>query len=252
MILKFFSTLFFLLLFALTPVKSQTQEGTIRYLITHDWAKKMAAVTYISQQTRDRETYMAGNRWQWKEYANFYFTPTESKYEESEERANADDEGYSWRRETFFIKRNYEKSTQYDVMTMLGKVYIVEDSIHAPNWKIHNDLKEVAGHLCMKAYWEDTVKMQKITAWFALDMPLSGGPERLCGLPGLILEADVNSGAMLITADRIDLKKLTTELDLPKKVKGKKITEADYQAILKKHYGEKRKAEQVPYWGIRY
>lgn len=231
---------------------SQAQEGTIRYLLTHNWSKKLAAVDYISQQTRDREAYMSGNRWEWKEYCNLYFTPTESKYEESEERANADDEGYSWRKETFFIKRNYEKNTQYDALTVLGKVYLVEDSIHRPNWKIHNDLKEVAGHLCMKAYCEDTIKMQKITAWFALDMPLPAGPERLGGLPGMILEADVNNGALTIVADRIDLKKITTELELPKKLKGKKINEADYQALLKKHYDEKRKAEQVPYWGIRY
>jgi GLPGLI family protein len=94
--------------------------------------------------------------------------------------------------------------------------------------------------------------MQKVTAWFAMDMPVSGGPERFCGLPGMILEVDVNDGAMLITADKIDLKPLTTEMDLPKKMKGKRVKEADYTAVLKKYMDERKEAEEPPFWGIRY
>lgn len=104
----------------------------------------------------------------------------------------------------------------------------------------------------MRAFWEDTVKQQKVVAWFAQDIPHSGGPERFCGLPGMILEVDINNGGMLITADKIEMKKLSNELDLPKKVKGKKIAEAEYQGILKKHIEEKRKAEEPYFWGIRY
>jgi GLPGLI family protein len=139
-----------------------------------------------------------------------------------------------------------------DAIQMLGKVYLVEGEVPTYDWKIQNDLKDISGHICMKAVTEDTVKGQKIVAWFAQDMPLSGGPERYCGLPGLILELDVNDGAMLISADLIEAKKLTTELDLPKKLKGKKITETEYQTIIKKHYEEKTKAEEPPFWGVRY
>ena len=121
---------------------------------------------------------------------------------------------------------------------MLGKIYIIEDSLYVPEWKIHNDLKEVAGHICMKAFWEDTIKNQKVVAWFAQDIPHSGGPERFCGLPGMILEVDVNKVAMVITADKIEMKKMTKEMELPKKFKGKKITEAEYQDVLKKYIKE--------------
>ena len=249
--LLLFAFLFPLFAFA-QEEQSPLHEGRIRYLVTHDWAKKMAAVDYLSKQRKERIAYMWGNRSEWKLYANLFFNATETRYEDSEEKAEPDDEGYSWRKEAYQIKRNFEKNTEYDVIEMLGKTYIVEDSLYTPEWKIHNDLKEVAGHICMKAFWEDTIKKQKIVAWFAQDIPHSGGPERFCGLPGMILEVDVNNGAMVITADLIESKKLDKELDLPKKYKGKKIKEAEYQDILKKFIAEKTKAEEPYFWGIRY
>ena len=58
---------------------------------------------------------------------------------------------------------------------------------------------------------------------------------------------------IVILRNKIDLKKLDQELALPKKkIKGKKVNEDGYLAVLKKHYAEKRKAEQPPYWGLRY
>jgi GLPGLI family protein len=233
--------------------QSPPLEGRIRYLVTQNWAKQMESLDYLSKQRKERIAYMwGGRRSEWKKYTEFYFTATETKYMDSEEKAEPDDEGYSWRKEAYFLKRNFEKNTTYDVIEMLGKTYIVEDSLYAPEWKIHNDLKEVAGHICMKAFWEDTVKHQKIVAWFAQDILHSGGPERFCGLPGMILEVDLNNGAMVVTADKIEMKKLSNELELPKKLKGKKINEAEYQDILKKFIAEKTEAEEPYFWGIRY
>jgi hypothetical protein len=36
----------------------------------------------------------------------------------------------------------------------------------------------------------------------------------------MILEVDVNDGAMVITADKIELRPLTNEMDLPEKSRG--------------------------------
>ena len=249
--------LFFALLLALSAHAAQAQadtslQGTIRYLITHDWTKKMVAVDYISQQRKERIAYMWGNRSEWKQYATLHFTPTASRYEDSEESAEAEDMGYSWRKEAYSIHRDFEKNTIRDLITMLGKTYLVEDTLIPQQWKIQNDLKDVAGHVCMNATWEDTLKKQKIVAWFAQDIPLTAGPERFCGLPGLILEVDVNNGGMIVSADRITMHRITKELEHPKKGKPKKAKEADYTALLKQHMEEKRKAEEPAFWGIRY
>jgi GLPGLI family protein len=222
-----------ILLCLMLPILASAQpvsEGMVQYLVTHNWTKKMASLSYISPQQKAKQAYMWGNRSEWKSYMNLYFNATE----------------------TFFIKRDFNKNRLQEVYEFLGKTYIVEDTLLAMNWKIQNDLKEVAGHICMKAFIEDTLKKQQIVAWFAQDIPLNAGPEYFHSLPGMILEIDINDGAMLITANKIDLKKLTTELEAPKKLKGKKVKKADFDVLIKKHIDEKTKEEQPWFWGIRY
>lgn len=248
---KFLKTLTLLVLFS-TAGFAQTTEGSVRYLMAHNWVKKMAAVDYLSKQDIDRYAYMWGNEEEYKAFSNLYFSPTQTKYEDSEESAEKDDPGYSWLKDQFIITRNFEKKTIRDVVDLLDKTYIIEDSLQVPKWKILNEMKDIAGHICMNAFWNDTLKKQKVIGWYALDIPNGGGPERFCGLPGLILEVNINDGALVITADKIEQKKLTTELDLPKRIKGKKVKEAAYFAIIKKHFEEARKAERPPFWNMRY
>ena len=139
-------------------LRAQQQfEGRIQYLVTQNWTKKLAAVPYISAQAKERSAYMWGNRSEWKMYCELYFTPTMSKYENSEEKAEPDDDNYSSRKELFFMKRDFENNTMTDAIELLGKNYLIEDEIQPIAWKIENDLKEVAGHICMKASTEDKI-----------------------------------------------------------------------------------------------
>lgn len=245
--------LFLILLFCPALVFSQPMEGRIRYLVTRHWTKMMSHLDYMSKQSRERASYMWGNRSEWKTYSNLYFNETQTKFELSEEKAEPEDEGgYSWRKELFFIKRDYAKNLQYDGRTLMGKPYLIEDTIAKPKWRILNDLKEVAGHICMNAVMVDTLRKQRIVAWFAQDMLHNGGPESFHGLPGMILEIDVNDGAMILTADLIEMKKLTNELDPPAKLKGKKIKQADYEKIVKDQIKQRMVEEQPWYWNIPY
>jgi len=233
-------------------LKAQATEGTIRYLRTQNWAKMMASVDYISKSQRDRMMYMWGTRSEWKTYTTLYFNANESKYEDSEEEAEPGSEGWSNRKETFFMKRNFAENTLYDGITFLGKTYLVHDTIVLPSWKILNDMKEVAGHICMNASLTDTLRKQNTIVWFALDLPNNAGPERFFGLPGIILEVDINDGALVMTADKLDLKPLTTELNVPEKIKGKKINSAEYADLIEKQIKERKEAEEPWFWGIRY
>ena len=242
----------FFLGFQTNELKAQKLEGTIRYLRTQNWAKMMASVDYISKQQRDRSMYMWGTRSEWKTYTHLHFNATQSKYENSEEEAEPGGEGWSDRKETFFMKRNFKENTLYDGITLMSKTYLIHDSIVPPAWKIMNDMKEVAGHICMNASMNDTLRKQNTIVWFALDMPVSAGPDRYIGLPGIILEVDVNNGALVMTADKIDLALLTTELDAPAKIKGKKINMSEYNKLIENQIKERKAAEEPWFWGISY
>ena len=212
----------------------------------------MGSVDYISKQQRDRMMYMWGTRSEWKSYTLLHFTSTESKYENSEEEAEPGNEGWSNRKETFFMKCNFKDYTLFNGITLMRKTYLVYDSIVPPSWKILNDMKEVAGHICMNASMSDTMRNQNTIAWFALDMPVSTGPDRFIGLPGIILEVDINNGALIMTADKIDLKPLTTELNVPAKIKGKKINSTEYTNLFEKQIKERKDAEEPWFWGLSY
>jgi GLPGLI family protein len=240
-----------LLLFAGTA-KAQFTQGKIRYLVVHNWVKKMASVDYLDQAQKDRVSYMWGDDSEYRMYGNLYIKGKKTKYEDSEEKAEVEEEGYSWRKSEYFIYRDFENGKSQDIIKLLGKLYLVEDTIHPQSWKILNDIKEVAGHICMNATWTDTLKKQKVVAWFALDIPIPSGPERYCGLPGLILEVNVNDGALVMTADKFEDQDPGEVVNFPQKTKGKVINEKTYFEILYK-YIQSRKAEEQPYfWGIRY
>ncbi|GIV37987.1 MAG: hypothetical protein KatS3mg032_2366 [Cyclobacteriaceae bacterium] len=62
------------------------------------------------------------------------------------------------------------------------------------NWNITQETREILGYKVQKAvesaYYEqnDEIPDATVTAWFAPDLPYSGGPNGYYGLPGLILE----------------------------------------------------------------
>jgi GLPGLI family protein len=103
----------------------------------------------------------------------------------------------------------------------------------------------------MKAVYEDTIKNQKITAWFAQDLPLPLGPENYFGLPGLILEVDVNNGCVVITAEKIEFVSTGKDVKIPKS-KGKKVSQREINDMTARHIKDSMKAQRNPYWAIRY
>lgn len=245
------NTIILISIFLISFATNAQQEGMVRYTRTTYWTKLNESLPYLSKQEKEKQAYMFGGLFEWKEFTLLYFNEKGSYYTQSDEKS-AESEGYDGRKELFGIKRDFEKNTLSEVFEMSGKTYLIDDSLKTLNWKILNDIKDVAGHICMKAMIQDTVKNQKIIAWFAQDIPINAGPERLYGLPGLILELNINDGAVIVEATKIETPKIITQMDLPKKLKGKKMNELAYQEMLRKYIQEKIKEEQNPFWSIRY
>ncbi|MCK8492604.1 GLPGLI family protein [Spirosoma sp. RP8] len=241
------------LLFAiLATVTAQAQktEGIATYERKTYWTKLINRMSFLSQEEKDRAAQTWKNDDESKEKMKLAFNANESIYTYSSDEPS--ESGYSWRRSEFLLYRNFDKDKKTDIIEMLGKTYVIDDSLRTPTWKIGNQIKEVAGYICMKAEAEDPIKKQKIVAWFAQDIPVPAGPERYTGLPGLILELNVNDGDVVVEATNVNFKTLTPDdLKLPK-TKGKKITDAQYDTIIRQHIAESMTAHRNPYWTIRY
>jgi len=69
----------------------------------------------------------------------------------------------------------------------LGTGYLIEEPIPNINWKITKDTTTLSGIACQKATGNYDGK--NWVAWFSPSLPFQGGPWKLHGLPGLILEA---------------------------------------------------------------
>ncbi|WP_314571538.1 GLPGLI family protein [Alloprevotella tannerae] len=66
------------------------------------------------------------------------------------------------------------------------------EAIPALQWKIEGKDSVIAGYHCQAA--TTSLRGRRWRAWFTLDIPVSDGPWKLCGLPGLILRATDEQG----------------------------------------------------------
>lgn len=102
-----------------------------------------------------------------------------------------------------YVVKNDSVITLYDVVNT-DKYYYDEPRADI-RWKISDnskDTKEVLGYQCIKA----TAKYhgRKWEVWFTPELPISDGPWKLCGLPGLILYAQDKDREFIFEATGIE------------------------------------------------
>jgi len=222
------------------------ENGIVSYTVTHNWIKKYAACNYISKAEKERMAYVWGNDDdnEWVKKAELKFNANAYKYEYKE-----DENSEKWRRNDYAIYRDRENGETCDVLTLLNKDYVIKDSITCQNWKIKNDMKEVAGRICMNASYFDSIKEKEVMAWFALDLPVSIGPDMYCGLPGIILEVNEANGAVVYTATNLLLFDEKVEIAKPiVKKKRKTIDYHVYNNILSKYISDCKKMQRPYFW----
>jgi len=131
-----------------------------------------------------------------------------------------------------------------------GKSFLVEDPLQNFSWKLVKESKKIGKYNCFKAtamvkeasspFSKDANKEAKdilISVWYTPEIPVSQGPDKYWGLPGLIL--GVSSEKMQIVCTKIVMNvKERIEIKAPKK--GKKISEEKFQEIVKEKTAEMR------------
>lgn len=149
------------------------------------------------------------------------------------------------------------KQTQYEERAFFEKEFLIVDSLKQYKWKLSEETKTIAKQLCKKATTMVTApqmrvrisrggennndstanapkppKETELVVWYAEHIPVSVGPDNYSGLPGVIMEMDLDNGATVTTAVEVSAKYPKKELVQP--TKGEKMTRAQFQEQMQK------------------
>lgn len=83
------------------------------------------------------------------------------------------------------IKNSEQKKLDY-TLQIVDDYFYYEQKLDLFKWELHVETKNIKGFIAQKA--TTTYSGRDYVAWFTLDIPISDGPFKFNGLPGLILE----------------------------------------------------------------
>jgi GLPGLI family protein len=92
------------------------------------------------------------------------------------------------------IFKNYgeKKVTVTAFQFGINRFLSYDEDLEVQDWKLHGDTATVNGYLCRKATC--TFRGRNYEAWYAPEIPVSEGPWKFYGLPGLIFKVSDSSG----------------------------------------------------------
>ena len=144
-----------------------------------------------------------------------------------------------------------------------GKQFLIKDELLSIDWQMGTETKQIGKYTCFKATasipsselsWYDfswdslntsnsekktdsinstpakqEVQLTEVVAWYSPQIPLSQGPLEYWGLPGLILEINVENTTMLCSKIIMNPGE-KSKIEAPEK--GKEVTKKEYQEII--------------------
>ena len=122
-----------------------------------------------------------------------------------------------------------------DSREFMTKQFLIKGPIETYEWKIQDGQKMILDKMCLKATFSDTA--DTYVAWFTPQIPISNGPAEYAGLPGMILELDVNDGERTINAIEIRAEEVDSDVIVEPK-KGKEVTSEEFREIVREKMKE--------------
>lgn len=132
------------------------------------------------------------------------------------------------------LYQNLKFKTKIIETEVLGKIFLIKDSLFKKDWTITKETKKIGKYTCILAKTIELSKVKDkkvvnvISAWFTTELPYSHGPKGYFGLPGLILE--VSDNTTIIKCYEISFKDSET---IKKPDKGEVVTQIKFDSIVK-------------------
>ena len=142
------------------------------------------------------------------------------------------------------LYKNLATKTYKDYRPVMSEAYLVSDSLPDYHWKITGESKKIGNFNVIKAVGNEQIeqngkeKTQKITAWFAPELPIGNGPKMYWGLPGLIIELHAGK-AVYVLKELIANPKDKIEIKAPEK--GKKVNYEEFKKERKEIFEKMQK-----------
>ena len=174
--------------------------------------------------------------------------------------------------------KNIKEKTFAIDKEMMGKEFLIQDTLPRLDWKMSQETKEIGGYMCFKATAKQKAsqsdfrnfRMKKqeenkdkaaekpkttnmmssdgeipkeieVIAWYTPEIPVSNGPENYFGLPGLILEVSAGKTTLLCSKIAMNIKD-KKEIKAP--TNGKVVTQKEYDEIVAKKMEELKQMNQ--------
>ncbi len=156
------------------------------------------------------------------------------------------------------LYKEFGNKTFTNRLEFFGKFFLIKDSLPNSKWMLSGESKQIGSYVAYKATTSREVPQQvfqfgrqseneenkkpkmktvNITAWFTPQIPVSTGPHKYGGLPGLVLEVSTDNTTVLCTKvvmnpqDKIKIKEPN---------KGTKVAQKEYEQIRKDKIAEMR------------
>ncbi|WP_179354208.1 GLPGLI family protein [Winogradskyella vidalii] len=154
--------------------------------------------------------------------------------------------------------KNIKEKNYIDHKETMGKKFLIKDSIVEIEWQLESDTKHIGEYLCFKATYtkeipkekysfsnvkedkeksevDEAIEVRTVTAWYTPQIPVSNGPAKYQGLPGLILE--IHDGDLTIICSKIVINP-DDKITIEQPDKGKEVTQSEYDIIMDKKMKE--------------
>ncbi|WP_405573385.1 GLPGLI family protein [Winogradskyella sp. Asnod2-B02-A] len=159
--------------------------------------------------------------------------------------------------------KNIKDKKYVDQKETMGKNFLIKDTISPIEWKLGSETKGIGEYTCFKATYTKQVekrdfsfsgKINKdknseedkeekepemeeriITVWYTPEIPVSNGPAKYQGLPGLILE--IHDGKLTIICSQIVINP-EAKIVIEEPTKGKEVNQKEYDDIMEKKMKE--------------